>query len=55
MLECRGFVLLTKFKKNLPFHQIIRDQPLLGVIPRIRFSDKGSYVESATKNYDHVC
>jgi hypothetical protein len=28
---------------------------LLGVIPRIRFSDKGSYVESATKNYDHVC
>ena len=50
---------VSSFKKQankLTFHiQIIRDQPLFGVIPRIRFSDKGSYVESATKNYDHVC
>jgi hypothetical protein len=33
---------------------VIRDQPLFGFIPRVKFSDKGSYVESATKDYDQV-
>lgn len=34
--------------------QIIHDQPIFGVIPRLHFSDKGSYVESSTKDYDQV-
>ncbi|KAL3081305.1 hypothetical protein niasHT_039782 [Heterodera trifolii] len=34
--------------------EIIRSEPIFGFIPRIRFSDKGSYVESATKDYDHM-
>lgn len=33
---------------------IDRSRPVLGVIPRIVITDKGSYVESATKEYDQV-
>uniref|UniRef100_A0A183C4C7 Cleft lip and palate associated transmembrane protein 1 n=1 Tax=Globodera pallida TaxID=36090 RepID=A0A183C4C7_GLOPA len=34
--------------------EVIRSQPIFGLIPRLRFSDKGSYVESATKDYDQM-
>lgn len=34
--------------------KIIHEQPLFGFIPRVHFSDKGSYVESATKEYDQM-
>ncbi|CAK5073728.1 unnamed protein product [Meloidogyne enterolobii] len=30
------------------------EQPIFGFIPRIQFSDKGSYIESATKEYDQM-
>uniref|UniRef100_A0A1I8AYB9 Cleft lip and palate associated transmembrane protein n=1 Tax=Meloidogyne hapla TaxID=6305 RepID=A0A1I8AYB9_MELHA len=30
------------------------DQPIFGFFPRVQFSDKGSYVESATKEYDQM-
>ncbi|KAF7624662.1 hypothetical protein Mgra_00010063 [Meloidogyne graminicola] len=30
------------------------DLPIFGFIPRVQFSDKGSYVESATKEYDQM-
>uniref|UniRef100_A0A914VCG2 Cleft lip and palate associated transmembrane protein n=1 Tax=Plectus sambesii TaxID=2011161 RepID=A0A914VCG2_9BILA len=33
---------------------IDRSRPLLGVIPRIVIADKGSYVESATKQHDQM-
>lgn len=29
-----------------------REDKILGIIPRLRFEDKGSYVESSTKQYD---
>lgn len=32
--------------------EVHRDQKLFGIIPKISFSDKGSYVESSTKQYD---
>lgn len=32
--------------------KIDRTQKILGVVPRVRFEDKGSYVESSTKEYD---
>ncbi|XP_067136586.1 putative lipid scramblase CLPTM1 [Centruroides vittatus] len=32
--------------------EIKRDQRIFGIIPKITFSDKGSYVESSTKVYD---
>ena len=31
-----------------------RENPWFGVIPRIRFDDKETYVESETKQYDMV-
>ena len=31
-----------------------RENPWFGVIPRIRFADKETYVESETKQYDMV-
>ncbi|CAI2357390.1 unnamed protein product [Caenorhabditis sp. 36 PRJEB53466] len=31
-----------------------RENPVLGIFPRIKFSDKGSYVESDTKTYDQM-
>lgn len=34
--------------------QFDRTNPILGVIPRLKFSDKGSYVESDTKVYDQM-
>lgn len=34
--------------------QIDRAQKYFGVIPKILFSDKGSYIESDTKKYDEV-
>nr|CAD2136525.1 unnamed protein product [Meloidogyne enterolobii] len=30
------------------------EQPIFGFIPRVQFSDKGSYIESATKEYDQM-
>ncbi|XP_013783202.1 cleft lip and palate transmembrane protein 1 homolog [Limulus polyphemus] len=32
--------------------QIKRDQKIFGILPKITFTDKGSYVESSTKDYD---
>ncbi|XP_076306429.1 putative lipid scramblase CLPTM1 [Tachypleus tridentatus] len=32
--------------------QLNRDQKIFGILPKITFSDKGSYVESSTKDYD---
>ncbi|GFT57824.1 cleft lip and palate transmembrane protein 1 homolog [Nephila pilipes] len=32
--------------------EINREQKILGIIPRIRLTDKGSYVESSTKQFD---
>lgn len=32
--------------------QMNRDQKIFGILPKITFSDKGSYVESSTKDYD---
>ncbi|EGT53012.1 hypothetical protein CAEBREN_03570 [Caenorhabditis brenneri] len=34
--------------------EIDRENPLFGIFPRIKFSDKGSYVESDTKVYDQM-
>lgn len=34
--------------------EILHDQKLFGIIPKVKFSDKGSYVESATKEYDQM-
>ncbi|CAH1407057.1 unnamed protein product [Nezara viridula] len=31
-----------------------RENKLLGIIPRLKFTDKGSYVESSTKQYDQL-
>jgi len=31
-----------------------RENPWFGVIPRIRFADKETYIESETKQYDMV-
>lgn len=44
---------LWKIKKvvNINFNQ---GEKIFGVIPRITFSDKGSYVESSTKQYDNL-
>jgi len=32
--------------------KVNRENPILGFIPRLQFSDKGSYVESSTRQYD---
>jgi len=34
--------------------QIDRTNPIFGVIPRVKISDKGSYVQSSTKTYDQL-
>jgi len=34
--------------------EILHNEKLFGMIPKIRFSDKGSYVESETKSYDQM-
>ncbi|KAI6176510.1 Cleft lip and palate transmembrane protein 1 [Aphelenchoides bicaudatus] len=34
--------------------EVIYDEKFLGIFPKIRFSDKGSYVESSTKQYDEL-
>lgn len=34
--------------------EVLPEQKFFGVIPRVKFSDKGSYVESATKDYDQM-
>uniref|UniRef100_A0A915DJ93 Cleft lip and palate associated transmembrane protein n=1 Tax=Ditylenchus dipsaci TaxID=166011 RepID=A0A915DJ93_9BILA len=34
--------------------QVSREEKWFGVIPKIKFSDKGSYVKSATKEYDEL-
>lgn len=31
-----------------------RENKLLGILPRLKFTDKGSYVESSTKQYDQL-
>lgn len=42
---------LWKIKKVINI-EINRERKLLGIIPYITFSDKGSYVESSTRQYD---
>ena len=44
---------LWKIKKVVDI-SIDWDNKILGVLPRIVFSDKSSYVESATRQYDLV-
>ena len=44
---------LWKIKKVINI-ELVRDQKLFGILPMIRFSDKGSYVESSTRQYDQV-
>lgn len=34
--------------------EIVPGEKFLGVLPKIRISDKGSYVESETKVYDRM-
>lgn len=34
--------------------KINREEPILGIIPSISFTDKGSYVESSTREYDKM-
>ena len=34
--------------------KIDRERRLLGLFPRVTFEDKGSYVESCTKQYDKM-
>lgn len=34
--------------------EIDREQKIFGIIPRVRLTDKGSYVQSSTKQYDIV-
>ncbi|KAI1725642.1 cleft lip and palate transmembrane protein 1 (CLPTM1) domain-containing protein [Ditylenchus destructor] len=34
--------------------EISRDEKILGILPKIKFSDKGTYVESETKVYDQL-
>jgi hypothetical protein len=36
------------------FSQIDRENPLFGLIPRIKITDKQSYTQSATRHYDTV-
>lgn len=45
---------LWKIKKVVNIEIDFEDK-WFGVIPRVVFSDKGSYVESATRQYDLVC
>lgn len=47
------FIECWKIKKVVNI-QVDRENLLLGVIPRIRFLDKSSYVESDTKKYDQM-
>lgn len=47
------FIELWKIKKVINI-ELVRDQKLFGFLPLIRFSDKGSYVESSTRQYDMV-
>lgn len=44
---------LWKIKKVINI-ELVRDQKLFGILPMIRFSDKGSYVESSTRQYDQL-
>ena len=44
---------LWKIKKVVDI-QVDTTNRILGILPRIRFSDKGSYVESSTRQYDLV-
>lgn len=44
---------LWKIKKVVNI-EIRRDERILGVLPKVIFSDKGSYVESSTRKYDLV-
>lgn len=44
---------LWKIKKVINI-ELVREQKLFGILPMIRFSDKGSYVESSTRQYDTV-
>jgi hypothetical protein len=34
--------------------EIVHDEKFLGVLPKIRISDKGTYIESSTKQYDEM-
>ncbi|KAI6200944.1 hypothetical protein M3Y96_00788600 [Aphelenchoides besseyi] len=34
--------------------EFVENEKFLGIFPKIRFSDKGTYVESATKQYDQL-
>jgi hypothetical protein len=34
--------------------EVLWNEKILGVIPKVRISDKGSYVESETKQYDQM-
>lgn len=44
---------LWKIPKVLDI-KIDRERKILGVVPRVTFADKGSYVESSTKQYDQL-
>jgi hypothetical protein len=44
---------LWKIKKVINI-EVFWDQKVLGFLPKVVFSDKGSYVESSTRQYDLV-
>lgn len=44
---------LWKIKKVVDFERI-GEEKYFGLIPKYRITDKGSYVESSTKQYDMV-
>ena len=44
---------LWKIKKVIDI-EVVHDEKLFGLFPKIRFSDKGSYVNSSTRQYDNV-
>lgn len=44
---------LWKIKKVINI-ELVREEKLFGILPMIRFSDKGSYVVSSTRQYDQV-